>query len=55
MLSFSEIFDKISLVLNVRRLCVVEKVLRDFRILLTGMWLRVPAIKNVSFAFRFAD
>ena len=35
-----------SLVLNVRRLCVVESVLRDFRMVLTGMWLRVPAIKT---------
>ena len=73
-LSFSELFDDISLMLNVRRLCVVcgssyqcrkSVWLCDFRMVLTGMWLRgwtavspkysVPAINVVSSVFSLAD
>ena len=45
-LSFFELFDDISLVLNVRRLCVVvNSLIRaakvcDFRMVLTGLWSR---------------
>ena len=58
MLSFSELFDDISLVLNIRRLCVVVDSLIsaakvcDYVIsawcTLTGMWLRGTFIREVS-------
>ena len=57
MLSFSELFDDISLVLNIRRLCVVvdslisaakvcDYVISD--LVLTGMWPRGTFIREVS-------